>query len=653
MTLFKQLIIVLSIFQTIIFGSVMWFNFNSSNEYVKEQAYTDALHTANSLGLSISAVAVEDDNVIVETMINSVFDSGYYEKILLQGMENQIIVSKEQKVVVADVPSWFIDYIKLEVPVASSYIMLGWTPYGTLYVKVNSGHAYRQLWTIFKEVLAIFLVMSIVGFFLLNMALRVVLKPLKRVQEQAEAILENDFIFQHDIPFTQELKNVVFAMNSMVKKVKEIFEKEAEAVRKYHELLYQDRLTKMYNRRYFNIKLEEYLSSEAKNAQGALILIGLNDFEGLKENIGYEKSENFMKEMAGFIQKAINPENEHISAKLNDTDFALLVPSFSTESFGLLCEKINELARELTHRFELNEKEHFINIGYATYHSKSTSKELFSKADFALTSSKAKGAFCINSFVEEEGDAQFFLGKEAWAHELKSAMEQGRFKLVYQDAVYIKDFNDKFHSELFLRLQDLDGHLHNAGYFMPMVAKLKLSAQIDHYVIQSTINAVAQKRFTCKGICINLGKEIFMQSNDWSWLEDIVASFKKVGTQILYFEVQSAAGIPSDILVKFSKYLRDIGYGLGLDNFSINSENLLLLQHINPAYIKIQAPYLVDLFGEDGLDVPHRSLGIITDSMDIKVIASNVESVEQKDKLHKMGIKYIQGSLVAQPKMTG
>ena len=83
MTLFKQIIIVLSIFQTLIFGAVMWFNFSSSSEYVKEQAYTDALHTATSLGLSISCIASMDDVSMAETMINSVFDSGYYEKIIL------------------------------------------------------------------------------------------------------------------------------------------------------------------------------------------------------------------------------------------------------------------------------------------------------------------------------------------------------------------------------------------------------------------------------------------------------------------------------------------------------------------------------------------------------------------------------------------
>jgi diguanylate cyclase (GGDEF)-like protein len=653
MTLFRQIIIVISLLQTLIFGGVMWFNFLSSNEYVQQQAYTDALHTANSLGLSISSVATFDDTSMAETMINSVFDSGYYEKIVLEDMNKSVLVSKKLDVVVADVPAWFIKYIKVEPPIATSQIMLGWTPYGILSVQLNSGHAYRQLWTIFKDVLAVFVVVSVIGFFALQLILAIILKPLQRVKEQAEAILESDFIFQYDIPFTKELKNVVSAMNSMVKKVKEIFEREADAVKKYHELLYQDTVTKMYNRRYFNIKLQEYLSSEAKNAQGALILVSLNDYERLKSVLGYQKSEQFIKEAAECIKTTIHSQKEYVSAKLNDTDFAILAPASSQESFDMLCEEINAMMRNLTHQFNLNDKEHYINIGYARYYAQSDSKELFSKADFALTSSKAKGAFSINHFIEQVGEKQLVLGKEAWTQEIKNAMDQKRFKLAYQNVVNIRALEDVFQSELFLRLEDYNGHLHNAGYFMPMIMELKLGAQLDHYVIQRTKEVLEEKIFTCKAVCINLGRDIFMQSNDWSWLEDSVERFQKIGVKELFFEMPSSVDMPIEILVKFSKFVRSFGYGFGVDNFAINHESLEAIQQINPSYIKMQASYIIDLLGEHGSDSANRSLNIITDSMEIKVIANNVETKEQKEKLEKIGIQYIQGSFVSEPKLIG
>lgn len=651
MTLFKQIIIVLSILQTIIFGAVMWFNFNSSREYVKEQAYTDALHTANSLGLSISSTATFDDVSMSETMINSVFDSGYYEKIVLEDMSQNKLVEKEQKVVLPDVPAWFVNYVKLEPPVATSQIMLGWTPYGILHVQLNSGHAYRQLWTIFKEVLFSFVAISFLGVLILHVVLRIILKPLVRVKEQAEAILESDFLLQKDIPFTTELRNVVFAMNSMVKKVKEIFEKEIDAVRKYHEALYHDSVTKMYNRRYFNIKLQEYLGSEEKTAQGVLILTSINDFESLKKSLGYEQNEALLREMATFMTNLIHQNPEYVCARLSDTDFAILAPNTDEEAFTKLGDELTMAFRHIFKVFELDENIHFVNTGYAKYYAGFNAKELFSKADFALTSSKAKGPFGIECF-KEESEKFIVLGKEAWAHELAHAMEENRFKLAFQNVVNIDDYSDIFHSELFLRLQEKNGYVHNAGYFMPMATELKMGFQMDHFVIQKTIELLTTKELTCKSVCINLGKEILLQSNDWIWLEESIENFKKAGKQTLYFEVQSAH-IPTDILVKFSKYLRSHGYGLGLDNFAINSESLVSMQYIIPAYIKINASRLIDLLCEHGLETPSRSFGILTSSMDIKVIASNVEDAKQNEILKELGVHYLQGSFISAPKLLG
>lgn len=649
MTLFKQIIIILSILLTIVFGSVMWFNFNSSKTYVMDQSYTDALHTANSLGLAISTVASLNDVSTAETMINSVFDSGYYEKIILTDMNKKVLVSKKQKVIVAGVPNWFIKYIKIVPPVAKSQIMLGWTPYGILSVQLNSGLAYMQLWTIFKDIFSVFLIVSIVGFFLLQLILIMVLKPLKKVKEQAEAILENDFIFQEEIPFTKELKNVVLAMNSMVKKVKEIFEKEIDAVRKYHEEIYQDKTTGMCNRRYFNIKLQEYLGSEEKNAQGVLILISLNDFSGIKNSIGYQKCEIMVKEIGDFITELINQNSDYIIARIEDKDFALLAPTTSQESLLIVYNEINNRAQKIMKSFGLSEKKYYINIGYAKYYANEKAKELFSKADFALAMAKNSGPFSAKAFEDNKKQGDIFLGKEAWSKELREAMMEKRFKLAYQNVVKISDTSTIYQCELFIRLQHADV-LYNAGYFMPMAKELKLDSEIDRYVLESVEKMAALGTFTCRAVCINIGRDTIMQSDNYSKLEDAIVHFKQTYNYMLYLEIQ-LFDIPITVLAKFAKFLRGFGYGLGLDSFVINSENLILMQEINPSYIKVHTSYLLDLFDEDKLSEPIKSLGIVTDSMDIKIIATNVEDKEQKEKLKKIGIRYIQGSFIEEPKL--
>ena len=652
MTLFKQIIIILSILLAFIFASVMWLNFSNSKTYIQQQAYTDALHTANSLGLAISTVASPNDISTAETMINSVFDSGYYEKIILTDMNKKTLVSKKEKINVKGVPSWFINNINLTSPVASSQIMLGWKPYGVLGVQLNSGYAYMQIWTIFKEILLIFIVISLIGFFILHAVLKFVLKPIKKVRIQAEAILDNDFIIQDEIPYTTELKNVVNAMNSMVKKVREIFEKEISAARKYHELMYYDKDVNIFNRRYLNIKLQEYLDIEGKNSQGALVLISLNNLSDVKNEIGYKNGEVFIKKIANSIEQTICHNSEYIAGKIGAEDFAILAPTTSEEELVFLCSKIIEFTRKIIKSFELNEKKYFINIGYCKYYINSNIKELFSKADFALAASKSKGAYKIEKYTNLDEDSCTILGKEAWAKELQSAIEEDKFKLAYQDVVNIENSSDIFQSELFLRLKEENDCFYTAGYFMPMAEELKFVSKIDHFVISKVTQMLSKGSSTCRTLCINLGTNIFLQSDDFEKLEESIIKFKQISRCKLYFETKSL-NIPNNILLKFSKFLKELGYGFGLDSFTLDSESLISIQEIKPSYIKIHTPYLLDLIDENNISSPSKSLRIIADSIDIKIIASHVENSEQKEKLQNIGIKYMQGNFIEEPKFLG
>ncbi len=652
MTLFKQIIIILSVLLAIIFASVMWLNFNNSKTYIQQQAYTDALHTANSLGLAISTVASPNDISTAETMINSVFDSGYYEKIILTDMNKKVLVLKKEKISVKGVPSWFIDNINLTSPVASSQIMLGWKPYGILSVQLNSGYAYMQMWTIFKDILLIFIIISFIGFFILHLALKMILKPIKKVRMQAEAILNNDFIIQDEIPYTTELKNVVNAMNSMVKKVKEIFEKEVTAARKYHELMYYDKDINIFNRRYLNIKLQEYLDIEGKNSQGALVLISLNDLSDVKNEIGYKNGEVFIKEIANSIEQIICHNSEYIAAKIGVEDFAILVPTTSEEELDFLCDKIIELTKKIIKLFKLDEKRYFTNIGYCKYYINSNIKELFSKADYALAASKSKGSYKVEKYANLDEDSCMILGKEAWIKELQSAIEEDKFKLVYQNVVNIEDSSDVFQSELFLRLEETNDCFYSAGYFMPMAEELKFVSKIDHFVIGKVTRMLSKESSTCRALCINLGTNIFLQSDDFARLEESIIKFRQISRCKLYFETKNL-NIPNNILSKFSKFLKELGFGFGLDSFTLDSGSLISMQEIKPSYIKIHAPYLLDLIDENNISLPGKSLRIIADSIDIKIVASHVENSEQKEKLRNIGIKYIQGNFIEDPKYLG
>ena len=145
MTLFKQISLILSLFLVVVLMTVMWLNFKTANDFVQNQLYTDAQDTATSLGLSLSSVADFSDLSTVETMMNAVFDRGYFEVIELNDMDGKELLSMRNEIIIKNVPSWFVNIIELEAPSASVLISDGWIPFGELTVKSNPGHAYIQL----------------------------------------------------------------------------------------------------------------------------------------------------------------------------------------------------------------------------------------------------------------------------------------------------------------------------------------------------------------------------------------------------------------------------------------------------------------------------------------------------------------------------
>ena len=240
MKLFNQLVIMLSIFTGILVSSIMVLNFKSATEFAQNQLYTDSVNTAHWLGLSLSMIPNRSDIATMEAMINAIFDSGYYERIALLDIDGNEIYVRENKLQVHEVPQWFINTVPITNETMSSDIMIEWSRFGSLEVRGHAGHAYRQLYMAMMDLIKTFALISIAGFIVLYVLLSISLNALERIRKQAEAVIDNEFIIEEKLPFTSEFRSVMKAMNAMVAKVKDIFDRENETLRHYQELLYKD-----------------------------------------------------------------------------------------------------------------------------------------------------------------------------------------------------------------------------------------------------------------------------------------------------------------------------------------------------------------------------------------------------------------------------
>ena len=113
MTLFQKLALLISSFLLVLICFVMFLNFKTANEFVQAQLYNKAQDTATALGLSLTTAARTNDTAQMEAMINSIFDSGYYEDVSLLTMDGKPLIKRHLDVKVMDVPVWFIDNVKI------------------------------------------------------------------------------------------------------------------------------------------------------------------------------------------------------------------------------------------------------------------------------------------------------------------------------------------------------------------------------------------------------------------------------------------------------------------------------------------------------------------------------------------------------------
>jgi len=329
MTLFRQIALMLSVFLLIILTTVFVLNFKSANKDIQERLYLDAKNTASSLSLSLGTA--NGDVSIMSTMINANFDSGNYRAISLVDVDDVILYERKNESEHIDVPEWFFDIVNIVAPVTSANVSAGWSQVGILNVQSDITYVYNALYQILINLLLSFGIIALVALSVLYGVLIAILKPLRKVQHQAEAVIRNEFIIQHDIPYTKEFKDVVLGINKMVFKAKAMFDKGNEELKKQQELEYIDPATRLKNRKYLISKLPEYLKIDASSKSGINMMIAIHGVIEANAAIGHKEVDKLFIKIANiFLANASNYEAS-IVARLNGTEFSILLPDCQAE----------------------------------------------------------------------------------------------------------------------------------------------------------------------------------------------------------------------------------------------------------------------------------------------------------------------------------
>src|SRR5512138_473982 len=126
MTLYRQLIIFTFLLFLLILSGTWYAKLESTRSFLIDQLESHAQDTATSLALSVSPHVTQKDMTTVESMINAVFDRGYYQIVRYEDPRHKPLLERALEVKIENVPQWFVRLITLKTPEATADVMAGW-----------------------------------------------------------------------------------------------------------------------------------------------------------------------------------------------------------------------------------------------------------------------------------------------------------------------------------------------------------------------------------------------------------------------------------------------------------------------------------------------------------------------------------------------
>ena len=632
MTLFKQLSLLATLLLLIIFATVLGVNFQNSSKSVQDQLYTDAKNTATSLSLSLASA---NGNIsMMSTMINANFDNGTYQSISLVDMNSQVSYERHSERKIVDVPKWFVKYIPIKAPIASANVSAGWNPIGILNVQSDTAEAYLRLYNILYSLTISFSLIFVISLSFLYLLLMVLLKPLKNIRSQAEAISNNKFIIQEKLPYTQDFKEVVTTMNTMVKKVEDIFNHANETLRRQSELLYKDEATGLYNKKYLLNKLPEYLKVDAQIPDGICMMIALNGALEANQILGRELVDKIYLDLTMMLKRQSKDFNNSLVVRMNGTEFFLLLPECSEEN-GLALAHFMDHGSTVLLSKELNEKVTYLSFGVYKYHHTQSVEQLVSASDYALSQAKLL-AHNEHVYIHKTTSNEEIMSKDEWRKSINFALEHNAIHFDTYKVLNIKN-GELVHNVLSISLVS-NSQKYSYGRFIAPAIALGLDIEIYKKAVEKLLKEPAHDlRGT---ICsLRLSSRYLDYPSTYNELASLFEKYAKNLSFKLIIELpDSILSNSSEQLRAYKELFERYKIQIGVFEFIGESHDYTYLKELRPSYIKAELGYFLSQTSEN-----ISSLRVVTDSIGINLIATSVMEVEAISALKVLKINTIQG----------
>ena len=471
-------------------------------------------------------------------------------------------------------------------------------------------------------------------------------------QENPENPKITEFPYRSD----DEIGEAVLISQELIKKNAENMQQIRSAAEdKIHKLAYFDQLTSLPNRAYFSQKLIEaaYADDVAEAKRLAVVTLDLDHFKDINDSMGHNVGDAILRGIGKRLKQSL-PESA-IVARAGEDEFAVGLPLSSdlTTSHDV-AEKVARIIKEEPFKAYNESFQIRSSIGVATYPDDGADPaEVLKNADIALNRAKEEGRDRIYEYSEDFDKA--VQQRFQMLRDLSDALQNDDLTVFYQAQFDLKT-GAMIGAEALIRWWKKDGSKEGGHYispaeFIPIAEQSGLIVPIGDWVMKHACKTA--KKWHDAGldirIAVNVSGAQFFQS-------DLVAKTKEalaetgVEPRLLELEVTESVFMDDiSIAVQTMQRLHKLGVELAIDDFGTGYSSLAYLRQFNVDRLKIDQSFTQNSLNNADDAAITRTIISLAHSLNLKVIAEGVETIDHEQFLAEQGCDEVQGFRYSKP----
>lgn len=172
-------------------------------------------------------------------------------------------------------------------------------------------------------------------------------------------------VFRYELEIKNRLKHfetrmIKFSKNRVLAIVRDVTESELEK-RRIEFLSYQDPLTSMFNRRYYQEKMDELKNKSIRNY--GLLIVDVNGLKLVNDTFGHAEGDEWIIKVSRIIEDFIDEEQDYRAMRIGGDEFVILCPNtVKTELAELSDQIVKQVAKAKINGINLS-----ISTGYEVH----------------------------------------------------------------------------------------------------------------------------------------------------------------------------------------------------------------------------------------------------------------------------------------------